>query len=80
MLELQIEYFATVREQAGRAGERLATSARTPQELYAELSERHGFDLEPERLRVAINDAFSEWTRPLENGDRVVFIPPVAGG
>jgi molybdopterin converting factor small subunit len=31
-------------------------------------------------LRVAINEEFADWTRPLEDGDHVVFIPPVAGG
>jgi len=31
-------------------------------------------------LRVAVNEEFSDWQRPLEDGDRVVFIPPVAGG
>jgi molybdopterin converting factor small subunit len=31
-------------------------------------------------LRVAVNDEFADWSRPLVAGDRVVFIPPVAGG
>jgi molybdopterin converting factor small subunit len=31
-------------------------------------------------LRVAVNDEFRDWTVPLASGDRVVFIPPVAGG
>jgi molybdopterin converting factor small subunit len=31
-------------------------------------------------LRVAVNDEFCEWSAPLQPGDRVVFIPPVAGG
>jgi len=31
-------------------------------------------------LRVAVNDEFADWSRPLGAGDRVVFIPPVAGG
>ena len=35
----------------------------------------------PALLRVAINDEFCDWSQPLaEPGDRVVFIPPVAGG
>ena len=28
----------------------------------------------------AVNADFVDWSRPLESGDRVVFIPPVAGG
>jgi molybdopterin converting factor small subunit len=56
------------------------TSARTPGELYAELSRRYPFSLGPEMLRVAINTEFRDWSAPLADGDAVVFIPPVAGG
>jgi molybdopterin converting factor small subunit len=31
-------------------------------------------------LRVAVNDEFRDWSSALEPNDRVVFIPPVAGG
>jgi len=31
-------------------------------------------------LKVAVNEEFAAWDRPLADGDRVVFIPPVAGG
>ena len=27
-----------------------------------------------------VNDEFAAWDHPLRTGDRVVFIPPVAGG
>jgi molybdopterin converting factor small subunit len=29
---------------------------------------------------VAVNEEFREWSTPLVANDRVVFIPPVAGG
>lgn len=77
---IEVQYFALLREQAGRGSESLATSARTPRELYAELQQRYGFTLPAELLRVAINDEFGEWSQPLAAGDTVVFIPPVAGG
>jgi molybdopterin converting factor small subunit len=44
------------------------------------LKSRHGFTLAREQLKVAINAEFSDWSKPLKNGDAVVFIPPVAGG
>jgi molybdopterin synthase sulfur carrier subunit len=31
-------------------------------------------------LKVAVNEEFAAWDQPLAGGDRVVFIPPVAGG
>lgn len=75
-----VQYYALLREQAGRRDEALATSARTPEELYTELSQRYPFTLAPQVLRVAINAEFREWSAPLTDGDTVVFIPPVAGG
>jgi molybdopterin-guanine dinucleotide biosynthesis protein A len=75
-----VQYFALLREQAGRATESLETTARTPRELYAELAGRYPFTLDPAVLRVAINSEFGEWGAPLADGDAIVFIPPVAGG
>jgi molybdopterin-guanine dinucleotide biosynthesis protein A len=77
---LHVQYFALLREQAGRRDEAVTTRAATPRELYAELSARHGFTLGAEHLKVAVNAEFSDWSRPLAAGDSVVFIPPVAGG
>jgi molybdopterin converting factor subunit 1 len=80
MNRVRVEYFALLRERAGVNEETIETSAETPAELYAELVERHGFDIERTRLKVAINAQFGDWSAPLRNGDEVVFIPPVAGG
>jgi molybdopterin converting factor subunit 1 len=77
---VHVQYFAALRERAGRGAETLETSAATPAELYADLAARRGLGLPRELLRVAVNDEFADWTRPLEDGDQVVFIPPVAGG
>lgn len=77
---IRVQYYALLREQAGRSDEALETSAHTPRELYEELRKRHPFSLAPEMLRVAVNAEFGEWTQPLADGDSVVFIPPVAGG
>jgi molybdopterin converting factor subunit 1 len=77
---VHVQYFAVLREQAGRSAETLATTAATPGELYEELRDRHGLRLPRSLLRVAVNEEFSDWDRPLQEDDRVVFIPPVAGG
>ena len=80
MITLQIQYFAILREQRGLREEKLNTSAATADALYEELRARHGFTLPGNRIRAAVNDAFVEAQTPLRDGDRVVFIPPVAGG
>jgi len=79
-MQLTIQYFALLREQAGRSQETLETEAVTPADLYAELAARYRFTLSREQLRVAVNGDFSDWSRRLVAGDSVVFIPPVAGG
>lgn len=77
---IRVQYYALLREQAGRTDETLDTTAATPAELYAELRRRHSFQLMPAQLKVALNSEFSDWNAPLEHGDTVVFMPPVAGG
>jgi molybdopterin converting factor subunit 1 len=77
---VEVQYFAILREQRGLAKEKVSTAAATAAQLYDELRARHGFTLESGRLRVAVNDDFAPWQAPLRDGDRLVFIPPVAGG
>jgi molybdenum cofactor guanylyltransferase len=78
--KLKVQYYALLREQAGRREENLVSGAPTAQELYAELTRRYRFSLASGALRVAINGEFADWSTPLADGDAVVFIPPVAGG
>ena len=80
MKTVHVQYFAILREQRGLAQEKLLTAATSAGELYAELRQRHAFTLPADRLRVAVNDDFAPWTAPLNEGDKLVFIPPVAGG
>ena len=78
-MKLKIEYFAILRERAGLDHELIDTEFSTPAELFAELTKRHGFP-EMETVKVAINDEFGDWHAQLQDGDSIVFIPPVAGG
>lgn len=77
---ISVQYFAILREQRGLTQEKLTTAAATPAALYEELRARHGFTLPGDRVRAAVNDVFVDAEAPLREGDRVVFIPPVAGG
>ncbi|PNS09483.1 MoaD/ThiS family protein [Solilutibacter silvestris] len=80
MTTVQLQYYAQLREQAGRSSETVSTAAADLRALYRELRERHGFSLDSDALKVAVNNEFSTWDRALHEGDTVVFIPPVAGG
>ena len=79
-MKVRVQYFALLREQAGRSEEQVATEATTPAQLYTQLQGRHPFTLQREQLKVAINAEFADWNVLLKEGDAVVFIPPVAGG
>jgi molybdopterin converting factor subunit 1 len=80
MVRVRLRYYALLREQAGLDEERVETPAGDAAGLYDELAARHGFKLDRAQLRVAVNSEFSDWSRPLADGDEIVFIPPVAGG
>ncbi len=75
-----VRYFAVLRERVGCARESVTSAARTPGELFVELAARHGLQWRPELLRAVVNERYVEMDTPLRDGDRVVFVPPVAGG
>ncbi len=79
-LSIQVRFFAVLREQAGKSLLDLTTTAATPAELYRELQVSHGLTFPVNLLRVSINERYVTMETPLQPGDRVVFIPPVAGG
>jgi molybdopterin-guanine dinucleotide biosynthesis protein A len=78
--QIRVQYYALLREEAGKSEESVGTCAATPRELYEELQARYPFSLAVQMLKVAVNDEFGDWSQRLADGDRVVFIPPVAGG
>ena len=77
---IHVQYFALLREERGLSQEAIATRCENARELYLELKQKFGFRLDAKFLRVAINNEFKSWDTPLNNNDRVAFIPPVAGG
>lgn len=77
---VRVDYFALLKEQRGLASERLQTECSTLFELYEELQKRYGFSLKHSSIAVALNDEFADWSKTLGESDKVVFIPPVAGG
>jgi molybdopterin converting factor small subunit len=77
---IRIQYFALMREERGLSGEDYKTEAENAQELFDELNQKFHFSLASERLRVSVNDQFENWDCAINESDRIVFIPPVAGG
>ncbi|HIA48737.1 MAG TPA: MoaD/ThiS family protein [Candidatus Hydrogenedentes bacterium] len=69
-----------LREQRGLSSETVQTTADTAKDLYVELTDQHQFSMTLDTLKVVVNEEFREWDHALNEGDTVVFIPPVAGG
>ena len=77
---IQIRYYAILREASGVEKETVKTAAHDAGGLYKELQARYNIRLPDRNLKVAVNDHFCSLNTVLKDGDSVVFMPPVAGG
>lgn len=79
-ININIQYFAALRELTGCACEALSVqSGSNPKTVYQQLNNQYDLP-DQKRLKVAINDCFCSWESVLTNDDTIVFIPPVTGG
>jgi sulfur-carrier protein len=78
--ELNIRYYAVLREKTGKTEEDVESFAATAGELYKDLAGKYGFPLDSRGIRVSINEEFQSMDAALCSGDCVIFITPVAGG
>jgi molybdopterin converting factor subunit 1 len=79
-MKLQVSYFAAFREAAGLSTERVESGAATAAALFEECAARHPGLQRYTASLVAINDEMTAWDAALDDGDEVLFFPPVAGG
>ncbi len=77
---LRVRLYAILREHTGQEVLQVQTGAATAGELFSELKEQHRWPWPRQAFRAAVNDTFCAWDHPLQAGDEVAFIPPVAGG
>ena len=82
-MQVQIKYFASLREALG-PGERRDTQCATVAQLRDELialGAAHAQALDRRRpVRTALNQFMCDESKPLEDGCEVAFFPPVTGG
>lgn len=79
-VQVTVLYFASLRDAAGIPQESLETEAGDLRSVYEWVRARHGFALDADRMRVAVDGAFAQWSDPPRAGSEVAFIPPVSGG
>ena len=77
---IEVSYFAVFREKAGRDSETFNTKSETVLDLFSEIKKIHGFGEPQGHCKVAINNDLVQWDAKIENGDKVLFFPPVSGG
>lgn len=77
---IKVKWFAAYREAAGVAAEDVQTDAATAAELFAEMQHKHPALASFSAALLAINNEMADWNRSLQDGDEVLFFPPVAGG
>jgi molybdopterin synthase catalytic subunit len=82
MIEVEIRYFALIREIVGAAAQqRQLANGTTAGGLFEALSDEYP-RLRPLRpvTMVMVNQAYVDDSHPLQSGDEVALVPPVSGG
>jgi molybdopterin synthase sulfur carrier subunit len=83
-MNLNVVYFAWLRERIGEPSEMVETNAATVADLIIELRAREErYDLafsDLDAVRVAVDQTLTDFDAPLENAREVAFFPPMTGG
>lgn len=83
-MQVQLKFFASVREAMGNSGETWSTDAATVGALRDELIARGGASAQVlargKAVRVALNHTMCDEAARLSEGCEVAFFPPVTGG
>ena len=77
-MSVRVLYFASLREQVGRDGDRLDLDRPVPvRELWRAANGERAM---PDNLLMAINQEYVAADALVRDGDEVAFFPPVTGG
>lgn len=77
-MSVNIKYFASLRETIGRPSDEVSvTGVTTVENIWQQAT--NNMD-RPERLLVAVNQEYADFTKEVKDGDEVAFFPPVTGG
>jgi len=80
-MNITVLFFASLAEKTQQGQQQLSLADNLSlSDLYTQLQQQYGFELDTSKVRVAINDEFASWDDAINDGDTIAFIPPVAGG
>ena len=77
-MSVQLRYFASLREQMAREGDRLELAQ--PMSVSAVWQAANPGRALPENMLMAINQEYANAAALVHDGDEVAFFPPVSGG
>ena len=80
MTKIKISYFAALRDATGSSEETYESAGQTIRDVFEELTAKYEWNFSEKDIRAALNDRFAKMETPISDGDKIVFIPPVAGG
>ncbi len=77
-MTVHVKYFASLRETMGRDSDHLLiTGTTTVEKIWRQATNNME---RPERLLVAVNHEYADFSKEVKEGDEVAFFPPVTGG
>ena len=77
-MSIKVLFFGSLREQVSQAQVTVGyVEPLTAAQLWQQVT---GKEVMPNRIRVAVNQSYSEANSVLRDGDEVAFFPPVTGG
>lgn len=77
-MTITVRFFASLREELGRAECSLSASPNlTVANVWEQSTAQHPL---PANILSAINQEYADLSRPVKDGDEVAFFPPVTGG
>lgn len=76
-MKITVKYFASLREQLGKAEELLTLSDATP---ISEVWENVSGEKSSDNILMAINMEYVKSNAIVKEGDELAFFPPVTGG
>ncbi len=80
-MSIKVLYFASLREDIGRASDLIEDTGQTGSLTIAQLwIKATGRNTIPDELLVALNQEYTDIQASVKDGDEVAFFPPVTGG
>lgn len=80
-MQIQVKYFAIIREKIKKSEETFSfLNPTTTTDLWKKINEQYDLHDHADYIRFAVNMTYVEAHHPLNDGDVVALITPVAGG